>query len=398
MAFHVDDALRFVVEGGGSDLHLKVGSPPMARISGSLQPIPGQEGLKASETEGALTTLLANNTRAREEFDADGEADLSYSIPGVSRFRVNAFRQRGSVSIVCRVIPYQVRSIEDLGLPQVIRQLAEERRGIILLTGTTGSGKSTTLAAMIDHINSTRAEHVITLEDPIEYLHSDKRSIINQREVGSDTISFGRAMRRVLRQDPDVILVGEMRDEETVRTALSAAETGHLVLSTLHTLDATETINRIIDFFPPHLQQQARVMLASTLRGAVSQRLVPTVDGKGRVAAAEIMVVTGRVQDLILSPTETGKISQVIAEGEYYGMQTFDQSLLAHVEAGHVTESVAMDYASSPHDFKLMLASSGRRASDISQLGGDDPPADHVQREPDALDDAEPITMLPDYD
>ncbi len=398
MAFHVDDALRFVVENDGSDLHLKVGSPPMARISGSLQPIPDHDGLQAVETEGALTTLLANNTRAREEFDSDGEADLSYSIPGVSRFRVNAFRQRGSVSIVCRVIPYQVRSIEDLGLPPVIKQLAEERRGIILLTGTTGSGKSTTLAAMIDHINSTKARHIVTLEDPIEYLHSDKRSIINQREVGSDTISFGRAMRRVLRQDPDVILVGEMRDEETVRTALSAAETGHLVLSTLHTLDATETINRIIDFFPPHLQQQARVMLASTLKGAVSQRLVPTVDGKGRVAASEIMVVTGRVQDLILNPAETGKISQVIAEGEYYGMQTFDQSLLSHVEAGHVAESVAMDYASSPHDFTLMLASAGRRASDISQLAADDPPVDHVQREADSLGDAEPITMLPDYD
>ncbi len=398
MPFQVDDSLRYVVENDGSDLHLKVGSPPMARISGALAPIPDREPLQSTDTEAALATLLANNARAREEFDSDGEADLSYSIPGVSRFRVNAFRQRGSVSIVCRVIPYQIRTIDDLGLPPVIRQLAEERRGIILLTGTTGSGKSTTLAAMIDHINTSRAEHVITLEDPIEYLHSDKRSIINQREIGSDTISFGRAMRRVLRQDPDVILVGEMRDEETVRTALSAAETGHLVLSTLHTLDATETINRIIDFFPPHLQQQARVMLASTLKGAVSQRLVPTVDGKGRVAASEIMVVTGRVQDLILSPTETGKISQVIAEGEYYGMQTFDQSLLAHVEAGHVTESVAMDYASSPHDFKLMLASAGRRASDISQLGGDDPPADHVQREVDSLGDAEPITMLPDYD
>ncbi|MCL4286606.1 MAG: PilT/PilU family type 4a pilus ATPase, partial [Thermoleophilia bacterium] len=301
----------------------------------------------------------------------EGEADFSYSIPRLSRFRVNAFRQRGSISIVCRAIPYQVRTIEDLGLPPAIRTLAEERRGIILLTGTTGSGKSTTLAAMIDHINETRAEHIITLEDPIEYLHSDKRSIINQREVGSDTRSFARAMRRVLRQDPDVILIGEMRDEETVRTALSAAETGHLVLSTLHTLDATETINRIIDFFPPHLQQQARVMLASTLRGAVSQRLVPTAGGDGRVAASEVMIVTGRVEDLILNPEETGKISQVIAEGDYYGMQTFDQALLDHVQAGRVSERVAMDYASSPHDFKLMLASSGQRASDLSQLGSE---------------------------
>ena len=249
MPFQVDDALRYVVENDGSDLHLKVGAPPMIRIHGSLGAIPGAEKLSSDDTEEALRTLLGA-LPARTEFDEEGEADFSYSIPRLSRFRVNAFRQRGSISIVCRAIPYQVRTIEDLGLPPAIRALAEERRGIVLLTGTTGSGKSTTLAAMIDHINETRAEHIITLEDPIEYLHSDKRSIINQREVGSDTRSFARAMRRVLRQDPDVILIGEMRDEETVRTALSAAETGHLVLSTLHTLDATETINRIIDFFP----------------------------------------------------------------------------------------------------------------------------------------------------
>ncbi len=222
---------------------------------------------------------------------------------------------------------------------------------------------------MIDHINQTRAQHIVTLEDPIEYLHEDKRSIVNQREVGSDTVSFGRAMRRVLRQDPDVILIGEMRDEETVRTALSAAETGHLVLSTVHTLDATETINRIVDFFPPHLQQQARVMLASTLRGAIAQRLVPDVTGDGRVAAAEVMVVTGRVQDLILNPEETGKITEVIGEGEYYGMCTFDQSLLRYVMEGKVSEEVALEYASSPHDFKLMLAAGGQRASGIEQLG-----------------------------
>ena len=367
MAFDIDSALRHTVANDGSDLHLKVGSPPMTRVHGTLVPIEGSAVLQPADTDQALATLMAGS-HLQEEFDAEGEADLSYSIADVSRFRVNAFRQRGSVSIVCRVIPYQVRTIEDLGLPPVIRTLAEERRGIILLTGTTGSGKSTTLAAMIDHINSTRAEHVITLEDPIEYLHKDKRAIINQREVGSDTVSFGRAMRLVLRQDPDVILIGEMRDEETVRTALSAAETGHLVLSTLHTLDATETINRIIDFFPPHLQGQARVMLASTLKGAVSQRLVPTVDGKGRVAASEILVVTGRVEDLILSPEETGKISQVIAEGEYYGMQTFDQSLLKHVQSGAVSEATAMEYASSPHDFKLMLQSSGKRASDIGNM------------------------------
>jgi twitching motility protein PilT len=236
------------------------------------------------------------------------------------------------------------------------------------VTGTTGSGKSTTLAAMIDHINRTRSRHIVTLEDPIEYLHQDKLSIVNQREVGADTKSFGRAMRRVLRQDPDVILVGEMRDEETVRTALSAAETGHLVLSTVHTLDATETVNRIIDFFPPHLQQQARVMLASTLRGAIAQRLVPDLTGEGRVPASEVMVVTGRIQDLILNPEETGKITEVIAEGEYYGMRTFDQSLLGYAMAGWISEEVAMENASSAHDLKLMLAAGGQRASGIEQM------------------------------
>ena len=242
----------------------------------------------------------------------------------------------------------------------MIRTLAEEQRGIVLLTGTTGSGKSTTLAAMVDHINSTRSRNIITLEDPIEYLHGDKRSIISQREVGMDTEGFGRAMRRILRQDPDVILIGEMRDEETVRTALSAAETGHLVLSTLHTLDATETVNRIIDFFPPHLQQQARVMLAATLRGVVGQRLVKRVGGDGRVAVCEVLVATGRVQDLILNPQETGRLTEVISEGEYYGMQTFDQALLGHVLEGNIDADLAFEVASSPHDFKLMLDAQGR--------------------------------------
>ena len=365
--FDIATVLRTLVEREGSDLHVKVASPPVARMHGELIPLEGFGPLTPEDTRRAFEDIA--EPRSVAEFEADGEADFSYALPNVSRFRVNVFKQRGTISIVCRAIPFQIRSIDDLGLPQVVRDLAEEPRGIVLVTGTTGSGKSTTLAAMIDHINETRARHIITLEDPIEYLHADKRSIVNQREVGSDTVGFGRAMRRVLRQDPDVILIGEMRDEETVRTALSAAETGHLVLSTVHTLDATETINRIIDFFPPHLQQQSRVMLAATLRGAIAQRLVPDVTGEGRVPASEVLVVTGRVQDLILNPEETGKITEVIAEGEYYGMRTFDQALLAYAAEGRITEAVAMEHASNPHDLKLMLAAGGQRASGIEQLG-----------------------------
>jgi len=365
--FNIDDALRYLVEREGSDLHVKVPSPPIARIDGQLRPVEGIGPLEPDDTEGALRQIL-DDPGLLEEFDKEGEVDFAYSIPGLSRFRVNAFRQRGSVSIACRAIPFQVRTIDDLGLPPVIRRLAEEQRGIVLLTGTTGSGKSTTLAAMIDHINSTCSNHIITLEDPIEYLHLDKLSIINQREVGSDTESFGRAMRRVLRQDPDAILIGEMRDEETVRTALAAAETGHLVFSTLHTLDATETVNRIIDFFPPHLQQQARVMLAATLRGVVGQRLVRGAGDTGRVPVCEILVATGRVKDLILNPAETGRLTEVIAEGEYYGMQTFDQALLGHVLEGNVDEDTAFAAASSVHDFKLMLQARGQRASGIEQV------------------------------
>ncbi len=364
--FDIDSALRTLVERGGSDLHVKVGVPPTARLHGELAHLEGYQPLTPEETQAAFQGI--SESRSQTEFEAAGEADFSYSITGLSRFRVNAFRQRGSTSIVCRAIPFEIRSVDDLGLPPVVTRLAEEQRGIVLVTGTTGSGKSTTLAAMIDHINRTRTDHIVTLEDPIEYLHEDKNSIVNQREIGSDTESFAKAMRRILRQDPDVILIGEMRDEETVRTALSAAETGHLVLSTVHTLDATETINRIVDFFPPHLQHQARVMLAATLKGAIAQRLVPDLTGEGRVPASEILVVTGRVQDLIMNPEETGKITEVIGEGEFYGMRTFDQSLLGYVMEGKIAEEVALDYASSPHDFKLMLAAGGQRASGIEQL------------------------------
>jgi twitching motility protein PilT len=355
MAFDLDGALRHLIATEGSDLHLKVPSRPLIRRNGRLEPVPGTERLNGGDTERALTEMLHDPDKLGE-FAAENEVDFAYPVDGLGRFRVNAFVQRGSVSIVMRAIPTEIRSVAELGLPDAVTRLAEQERGIILLTGTTGSGKSTTLAAMIDHMNRTMHKHIVTIEDPIEFLHRDRCSIVNQREVGQDTASFRRALRRVLRQDPDVILIGEMRDEETVHSALTAAETGHLVLSTLHTVDASETVNRIIDFFPPHQQQQARAMIAGTLKGIVSQRLVPTADGQGRVACCEIMVMTGRVHDMILDPKLTGQLPEVVAEGGYYGMQTFDQHLLEHVQAGRIAFEDAMRVASSPHDFKLMLA------------------------------------------
>jgi twitching motility protein PilT len=286
----------------------------------------------------------------------------------VARFRVNAFVQRGSVSLVCRAIPFEIKTASELMLPPVIDEIADEERGLILLTGTTGSGKSTTLAAMIDHINTSYAKHIVTIEDPVEFLHRDKTSIINQREVGEDTASFARALRRVLRQDPDVILVGEMRDEETVRTALSAAETGHLVLSTIHTVDAAESVNRIIDFFPQSEQRQARAMLAGTLKAVISQRLVPTPDRNGRVATCEILRMTGRVRDMIMNPEETGRLPEVIVEGAYYGMQSFDQALLYHVQQGRVAMEDALKAATHPHDFKLLVSSDGLRSTSVESV------------------------------
>jgi twitching motility protein PilT len=367
MAIDVDALLRELVAQNGSDLHLKVPSPPVFRIDGAMQPVEGAAPLMPDDTQAALAHILTDPAKL-EEFATDYEVDFSYAIPGVARYRVNAFRQRGSVSLVIRAIPISIRSMDDLGLPPVIRELAEEERGIILLTGTTGSGKSTTLAAMVDHINSTRRRHIVTIEDPIEFLHKDKLALINQREVGMDTTSFKRALRRVLRQDPDVILIGEMRDEETVHTALSAAETGHLVLSTVHTVDAAETVNRLIDFFPPHMHQQVRAMIAGTLRGAVSQRLVPTLDGSGRIACCEILRMTGRVRDMIMDPTQTGRLPEVISEGVYYGMQTFDQHLFEHLKGGRVDMETALQFASSPHDFKLLVAADGKRGTTMDDL------------------------------
>jgi twitching motility protein PilT len=370
--FDLHDALAHVVHNDGSDLHLKVPARPMARFQGQLEALPQyQESLTPAETERVLREMLAAHSDKMAAFDSENEIDFSYTVKDLARFRVNAFRQRGSVSIVARVIPFTVRTIDELGLPSVIERVADEERGLILLTGTTGSGKSTTLAAIINHINDTKARHIVTIEDPIEYLHRDRNSIINQREVGMDTESFGRAMRRVLRQDPDVILIGEMRDEETVRTALSAAETGHLVLSTVHTIDAAESVNRIIDFFQPHEQSQARAMLAGTLKAVVSQRLVRTADHSSRVAVCEILRMTGRARDMILDPDQTDRLREVIAEGEYYGMQTFDQALLYHVQAGRVAMEDAVAAASSPHDFKLLVAGEGRTATSMNDLQGD---------------------------
>jgi twitching motility protein PilT len=366
MSFNLRATLQYLADHEGSDLHAKAGSPPMVRIAGELQPVPGTERLTSADTEQALHEILTDTTRVKE-LAAEGEADFAFAVPGLARFRVNAFRQRGSISIVCRRIPYGVTTIEQLGLPEAVRQVAEEPRGIVLVTGTTGSGKSTTMAAMVDHVNTTMARHIVTIEDPIEFLHSDKRSVINQREVGSDTGSFGRALRRVLRQDPDIILIGEMRDEETVRTALSAAETGHLVLSTLHTADAPETINRVIDFFPPHQHRQVRAMLSATLRAVISQRLVPAIGG-GRVAALEVLRTTGRVRDAIVDADQTGTLGHIISEGSYYGMQTFDQALFEHVTAGRVSRDEALAMASSTQDFKLLLAAEGRVNTSLQDL------------------------------
>ncbi|HEY4894614.1 MAG TPA: type IV pilus twitching motility protein PilT [Solirubrobacteraceae bacterium] len=373
--FDVQAALRELVDKEGSDLHLKVGSAPLYRVNGDLTLDSSAPLLSSEDTQRALKTLLSDEAKL-EEFAQEHEVDFSFEIAGVARFRINAFMQRGLVSIVCRAIPHRISSIEELSLPDVVRELAEEERGIILLTGTTGSGKSTTLAAMIDHMNHTMSKHIVTIEDPIEFVHEDKRSAINQREVGMDTASFKRALRRVLRQDPDVILVGEMRDEETVQTALSAAETGHLVLSTIHTVDATESINRMLDFFPPHQHSQARSMIAGTVKGVISQRLVPGAEG-GRVAVCEILRMTGRVRDMIMDPSQTGKLVEVITSGGYYGMQTFDQALFGHVKAGRVTFEDAMRVASSPHDFKLLMQSEGRRGTtmeDVAAAQSDSPP------------------------
>jgi twitching motility protein PilT len=351
---HINDLLKTAVSSGASDLHLKVGSYPMMRVNGTLVVASEEKRLDRADTESMAETLFS--AEQREKFRQAQEVDLAYSIPGLGRFRVNVFQQRGTVGVVLRVIPTRIKNIDELGLPPVLKRIAEEERGLVLVTGTTGSGKSTTLAAMIDHINATRSAHIMTVEDPIEYLHRDHHSIVNQREVAVDTKSFSSALRSALRQDPDVILVGEMRDHETVETALLAAETGHLVFSTLHTLDATETINRIIAVFPPHQQRQVRIQLSSILKGAISQRLMPRADGLGRVPAVEVMVTTAFIRDCIIDKDKTSLIHGAIAAGtSQYGMQTFDQSIFGLYQQGFVTLEEALRWASNVDEFKLKV-------------------------------------------
>ena len=349
----LDRHLRTLVESGGSDLHIKAGSPPRCRINGTLHTVEDEPDMKADELRSIAEAILPPKAAAR--FEDGYDADFAYSVAGLGRFRVNLFRQRGSIALVMRHVGSATASFDDLGLPDVVGRLALEHRGLVLVTGPTGSGKTTTLAAMIDHINKNRHCHIVTIEDPIEVLHRDHLASINQREIGVDAGDFASAMRAAMRQDPDVILVGEMRDEETVAAALSAAETGHLVLSTLHTVDASETMNRIVDFFPPHQHHQVRVALAGTIKGVVCQRLVKTADGNGRVPALEVMVANGRIQQCILDPVNGGDLHEIVADGEYYGMQTFDQSLVKLLEQGRIDLRGAMAAASRPHDLKVML-------------------------------------------
>jgi twitching motility protein PilT len=348
----LNDILRIAVKGQASDIHLKAGLPPLFRVDGALVPLKDGERLQPDQLHNMLSTITTPGQK--QHFDASHEVDLAYSIAGLGRFRVNAFMQRGTIGIVFRVIPFGVKTIEQLELPKVVERIAMENRGLILVTGTTGSGKSTTLAAMIDYINSNRTCHIITIEDPIEFLIRDKRSMVNQREVGVDTGSFAAALRGALRQDPDVILVGEMRDFETIQTALTAAETGHLVMSTLHTIDATETITRIVSVFPPHQQQQIRLQISSVVKGIISQRLVPKSDGRGRIPAVEVLVSTARIRECIGDKERQGEIHDAIAKGfTTYGMQTFDQSLMALIKKGMVSYDEALMHVANPDDFAL---------------------------------------------
>jgi len=352
---NLNDILGMALKSNTSDIHLKAGLPPVFRIDGNLRPLPKAPRLTAESVRSMCEAIM--NDRQRATFENTNEIDLAYGVPGLGRFRANVFMQRNSVSAVFRAIPFKIATLDDLLMPQVLKKIADEPRGLVLVTGATGSGKSTTLAAMIDYINSNRTAHIVTVEDPIEYLHRDRKCIINQREVGFDTSGFATALKSSLRQDPDVILVGEMRDLETAETALAAAETGHLVLSTLHTIDAPETISRIISMFPPHQQRHIRLQLSNVLKGVISQRLIPRIEGTGRVAAVEVMISTGRVRELIDDQEKTLHLRDTIAKGyTTYGMQTFDQALMDLVKRKVISYEEALRQSSNPDDFKLKFS------------------------------------------
>ena len=354
VGMQIDDLLKIAMERRASDLHLKVGNYPHLRIDGDLVPLTEQPRVSAEDMLTMAFSIMS--ARQKQKFKEISEIDMAYGVAGLGRFRVNVFQQRGNVGLVLRVIPTKIRALDELYLPKIIEQICEMPRGLVLVTGVTGSGKSTTLAAMIDRVNSTRAEHIITIEDPIEFLHRDKKGYVNQREVEVDTPSFSAALRASLRQDPDVILVGEMRDMETIGTALHAAETGHMVFSTLHTLDAVETINRIIAVFPPPEQKQIRLQLAAVLRAVISQRLVRRIDAEGRVPAVEVMINTAYIRECILIPEKTRAVRDAISAGtSQYGMQTFDQSLWDLFQAGLVAYETALENASNADDFKLRM-------------------------------------------
>jgi twitching motility protein PilT len=374
-AMELNDILKVALKAGSSDIHVKAGLPPIFRIDGSLYPYKEAPRLTPDVVNRMAFGIM--NKAQQEKFRENMEIDLAYGVPGLGRFRVNIFQQRGTIGIVLRSIPFGISTIEQLNLPPVISKIAMEQRGLILVTGTTGSGKSTTLAAMIDLINSTRTCHIVTIEDPIEFLHRDKRSIVNQREVGFDTLGFAISLKSALRQDPDVILVGEMRDFETIETALTAAETGHLVLSTLHTIDATETITRVVTVFPPYQQKQVRLQLSGIIKGVVSQRLVPRADGKGRVPAIEVMVANARIRECIEDKDRTKEIRDAISTGhQIYGMQTFDQSLMVLYRQKLITFEESLRQCSNPDDFKLKISGvSGGRDAQIWEdfTGGGEP-------------------------
>jgi twitching motility protein PilT len=373
MASRIEDLLRMAMSFGASDLHLRAGSYPVIRVNGTLKPLSGADRLTQDETLEMAFSMMSN--RQKQHFKEVYEVDIGYGISGLGRFRVNIFQQRNSIGIVARVISDTVRSFSELGMPPILNNIAEENRGLILVTGTTGSGKSTTLSAIVDHINQTRNSHIVTIEDPIEFLHKDKKSFITQREIDVDTRSFAEALRGSLRQDPDVILVGEMRDLETIETALVAAETGHLVLSTLHTLDAPETLTRIISAFPPYQQKSIRIQLAGLLKAVISQRLMKSAKGNSRVPAVEVLMSTPLIRDYILHEEKTASIRDAIAAGtSQYGMQTFDQSLFYLYQSGLITLEEALRGSTNPDEFRLRLAgiqnTSSMAKEEMEQMSG----------------------------